>query len=153
MPGLTDGPAAYAVSFLPSILVMGLGMAITITPLSAAVMSSVNASQAGLASGINNAVSRTAGVLGIAVLGALALLLFGRALAVQTAPLALPPDAQTALAAQAARLGEAQPPPDLPAAAQTAIRAAIRVALISAGLAGLAALVAALTIERQPASP
>jgi hypothetical protein len=161
LPGLTAGPAAYATTFLPGILVLGLGMAITIAPLTTAVMLSVDARQAGLASGINNAASRTAGVLGLAILGAAALLAFRQALAARTEALGLPAAARAELALQAARLGEAQPPATLSHEQQAEVSAAIRLALADtfravavacALLAWLGALAAAVIIEQRPAA-
>jgi len=65
-----DAGADYLVDVLPAILVFGLGLAATVAPLTATVLDSVEERHVGIASGINNGVSRVAGLLAIAVLGA-----------------------------------------------------------------------------------
>lgn len=62
--------AEYLTEVLPAVLVFGLGLAATVAPLTATVLDSVPEHRVGIASGINNGVSRVAGLLAIAVLGA-----------------------------------------------------------------------------------
>ena len=60
--------AGYASGVLPGVLVFGLGLSLTVAPLTSAVLASVTEDNAGVASGVNNAVSRLAGLLAVAVL-------------------------------------------------------------------------------------
>jgi EmrB/QacA subfamily drug resistance transporter len=59
--------AAYALDVLPGVLLFGLGLATTVAPLTTAVLAAAPDRHAGLASGVNNAVARTAGLLAVAV--------------------------------------------------------------------------------------
>ena len=157
---LPDIGGSYWTTFFPAMVVMGFGMALSVAPLTTAVMNSVKLGQAGVASGINNAVSRTAGVLAIAFLGILALGAFNAALDRNLAGLELPEAARIALDAQRIKLGGAEVPEGLPprltAAVQDRIQdsfvAAFRlVMLIAAGLALASSLSAALMIDAEPA--
>ncbi|WP_104181022.1 MFS transporter [Arthrobacter sp. B0490] len=65
------GPgASYVADVLPAVIVLGLGLSLLVAPLTSAALSAVPERQAGLASGVNNAVARAAGLLAIAVLPA-----------------------------------------------------------------------------------
>jgi EmrB/QacA subfamily drug resistance transporter len=78
---LRVGPGGdYATEVLPAILVFGLGLAATVAPLTATVLDSVEERRVGIASGVNNGVSRVAGLLAIAVLGAVISAHFGASL-------------------------------------------------------------------------
>lgn len=67
MARITPG-ASYLPVVLPAVVVFGVGLMITVTPLTAAVLAAVPESQAGTASGVNNAVARLAGLLAVAML-------------------------------------------------------------------------------------
>jgi EmrB/QacA subfamily drug resistance transporter len=63
------GPgASYLVGVLPAVVVLGLGLSLTVAPLTATALAAAQDENAGVASGVNNAVARTAGLLAIAVL-------------------------------------------------------------------------------------
>jgi len=74
--GIATGTGAYWSTFFISFLLIGVGMGITVAPLTTAVMGAVSQDNTGIASGINNTVARTAGVLAIALMGALVLFSF-----------------------------------------------------------------------------
>lgn len=129
-PGITDGPAAYWTTYLPGMLGVGFGMGITVAPLSNAVMSSVPQNQSGTASGINNAASRVAGVLGIATIGAVVLLQFNNTLATRIAGIDLSTESVAALQAQSAELGGVQVPDSVPDETVPAVQRAIALAFV-----------------------
>ena len=63
-----DAGSTYASSVLPGAVAFGLGLSLTVAPLTATIMASADAGHLGVASGVNNAVSRVAGLLAVAVL-------------------------------------------------------------------------------------
>ncbi len=72
--------ADYVTDVLPAILVFGLGLSATVAPLTATVLDSVEERHVGIASGVNNGIARVAGLLAIAVLGAVISAYFGSTL-------------------------------------------------------------------------
>jgi EmrB/QacA subfamily drug resistance transporter len=65
-----DSDPDYVSEVLPSMLLFGLGLAVTVAPLTATVLSDADQNHSGLASGVNNAVARVAGLIAIAAIGA-----------------------------------------------------------------------------------
>jgi MFS family permease len=109
----THGPADYWTTFFPGILVLGLGMSFTVAPLTAAVMGSVSDHFSGTASGVNNAVSRIAGVFTNAIFGTLAVLFFSGALQTQIQHTHLNPQQKQAVMEQSPEMGNARVPADI----------------------------------------
>lgn len=122
-PMITVGAVIVAISFallgllaplqdvwvgvLPLTILMGIGMSAVVSPLSTAVMTSVEDRDTGLASGVNNAVARVAGLLAVALMGGVAAFVFERALggfAELPVFFGMKPDTALAADAEAARL-------------------------------------------------
>lgn len=156
LPGIGG---SYWLGFFPAVAVLGLGMAITIAPLTTTVMNAVGPEQAGVASGVNNAVSRVAGLLAIAVFGMLLAAVFEASLREQLARLGLPADISAEVLGQRSKLAGAVLPAQIGPADAEALKRVIGTAFVagfrwvmalSAGLALLGALVAWVMVEARP---
>lgn len=99
----TGAGASYVSQVLPAILVFGLGLAMTVAPLTAAVLGSVEAGHSGLASGVNNAVARVASLVAIAAIGAVVASTFQSHLNSQLSGKDLSPQARQSVAAARTR--------------------------------------------------
>jgi EmrB/QacA subfamily drug resistance transporter len=148
-------PASYWTSFFPAMVVQGFGMALVITPLTAVALGSVEGEHTGVASGVNNAVARVAGLLAVAVLGMFAYGVFSANLDARLDGLDLSGAVRSEMEAAKADLGAAEPPEEVDAGTAAHIERAIdesfvagfrAVMLVSAGLALASALVAAVLV-------
>lgn len=154
--GLTAGQDDYWTTYFPAILVFGIGMGITVAPLTTSVMGSVPQHNAGIASGINNAMSRSSQVLATAVMGGIALLLFSQALMSHPSVENLPETAQVDLRSRADDLAGTTPPEGLEETTADAVREAVRasfvetfqiIMLIAAGMSLASAILAGIFVE------
>jgi hypothetical protein len=131
-------------------------MSLVIAPLTTTALNSVEGRHSGLASGVNNAVSRTGGLLSIAVLGIFVFASFSGGLDSRTESVDLTPEQRAALEAEKVDLGGAEAPEGIDAGTAASIERAVdesfvgafRLSMyIAAGLAGASALAAAVLIE------
>lgn len=155
---------SYWTTFFPAVVILGLGMAVTVAPLTTTVMNSIGEEMAGVASGVNNAVSRVAALLAIAVFGMVMARVFDSSLSGQLADLDVPREVVAFLEGERDKLAGAALPDGAGESAAAELRQAIgmayvagfrRVMLICAGLALLSALGAWMLIDgrRDPPLP
>ena len=124
--GVTEGESAYLGSFLLPVVLFGFGFGLTFAPLTMAAMASAPDNNAGIASGVNNTVTRVGQVLIVGILGGLAITWFGQLLVHDPYITSLPAEAQAALAADAGDLVETDIPSSLTEAQQEQVRHVIK---------------------------
>jgi MFS family permease len=153
LPGIGGN---YWTNFFPPAVVLGLGMAITVAPLTTTVMNSIGQNRAGTASGVNNAVARTASLIAIAVLGVVMLHVFKTHLDHRLINANLPSSVVQSVQTQSTRLAAIDVPQNLNSETRQVIRRAIDESFVSgfrwimaigAALAAASAVVALLWIS------
>jgi EmrB/QacA subfamily drug resistance transporter len=110
---LLQGYGSFFVTFFPGIIVLGIGLALSVAPLTTAVMNAVHVNYSGTASGINNAVSRVAALVAIAVLGIIVLHAFNSHLDLGMEAREIPQAVRDLLDAERIKLAGAEIPPEL----------------------------------------
>lgn len=153
LPGIGG---SYWTTYFPAIVVLGVGMAVTVAPLTTAVMGAVDASNSGVASGVNNAVSRVAGLLAIAVFGIFIVASFSSSLDSRLTTLNTPDNVRQTIDQQRTKLTQIDLPQGVTGQQQIDLKQAINEAyidgfrlimLIGAGLALVSALAAGVLVE------
>jgi EmrB/QacA subfamily drug resistance transporter len=145
----------YWTTFFPAVITLGVGMAISVAPLTTTVMNAVDQRNAGAASGINNAVSRVAALLAVAVFGSLLSSSFQSNLARRLETLHISPEARAEIYAQRSRLaaaetGDTDGRQAVEQAFVTGYRSVVWVA-VSLALLSACSAAALVTTERRPA--
>jgi EmrB/QacA subfamily drug resistance transporter len=153
LPGAEAG--SYWTSFFPAVMVMSFGMTTSVVPLTTTVMGAIEERHAGVASGINNAVSRTAALLAVAVFGVLMLNAFDSSLDEHLRALPVSSEARAQLVGRSGDFVNLKIPDGVSGETQAAIRQAVResfvvgfrlVAYLAAGLAAASVLASWLLI-------
>ena len=151
-----DVTVSFLGDLLPALLVFSLGLAITVSPLTAAVLADADEHNAGVASGVNNAIARTAGLLSTAAVGAVVAASFAGTLDDRLATRPLPPAARAAVEEAKLRALNRVDLSAVPAADRGAVAAANNAAsvhafrlacAVGAGLLGLAAAAGAIGVR------
>jgi EmrB/QacA subfamily drug resistance transporter len=139
-PGLEG---SYWTTFFPAVAVLGLGMTIVVAPLTTTAMSAVEMQHAGVASGVNNAVARVAGLIAIAVFGIMLVRTFDARVNAALDRLQLSAPGRAAVERELPRLAGAEIAAPLQEAERGAVRRAIDESFVSAFRQVMAAAAAA----------
>ncbi|MEM7031858.1 MAG: MFS transporter [Chloroflexota bacterium] len=125
--GLTT---SYWTSFFPALTLFGMGLGVTIVPVTTVAMGALPNQYSGVASGVNNAASRVANMAAIAIFGAVIVAVFQSALAARTEALGLETTVRATFLLEANDLGATQPPVGLSDALTSATQDAITQAFL-----------------------
>ncbi len=159
VPGIGTG---YWTGFFPATVVLGFGMALSVAPLTTTVMNAVPENRVGIASGINNAVSRAAGLLAIAVFGIVMLHLFNRSLDARLSTIEFPAAVRQSLERQRIKLAGVTFSDEIETSLRQVLRQAINesfvkgfrsVMLAGAALAAASGIISVLLIDGVKTSP
>jgi EmrB/QacA subfamily drug resistance transporter len=122
---------SYWTTFFPGLSALGIGMGLTVTPLTATAMSAAGTGHAGVASGISNAIARTASLVAVAALGVLMLNRFDAALTRELDTVGAPYAVRSFVEAQASSLAAAQLPANMDDPTRAALRGALDLAFVN----------------------
>src|SRR5579871_1172276 len=129
LPGEKAG--SYWTSFFPAVMIMSLGMTTSVAPLTTTVMGAVEERHAGVRSGINNAVSRIAALLAVAIFGIVMLNAFNRSLDERLSRLPMSSEVRAQLVRQSTEFVNLKIPDNVSGKMQSTIRQSIRASFIS----------------------
>ena len=137
--------ASYWTGLFPAFVVLGLGMAFTVAPLTTTVMSAVSRQHSGVASGVNNAISEAAGLLAVAVFGLAMSAAFDRGLERRLTESKVAPQVREEIRSQESKLAAIEIAPRIAAAQRATLTKAISESFID-GFRLVTALGAALAL-------
>lgn len=141
-----EAHADFRTQVLPSVLVHGLGLALLVAPLTTAILDSVNNGQAGLASGLNNAVARIGSLLGIGLVGLVISAQFSTSVTSHSTDAPLSPTALQAIEDSRARPMTVAIPTDLPSRQRVHVEQVLTAASVDAFHAGVGVIGAIATL-------